>query len=543
MKQTIFFDRYCICGMPEGTPEEVSRSGASINYKAIDTRSGESVALQLIPLAVLDEQARKQFEELALTVEKLNHINIARVYAVGVQCEYLALASEYLRGETADAWVVARGPMSPDAVLRIGIQVLRALAVGAFHGLSHRAIQPSNIMILHAEAPDGGWPMIKLLNFGVAASESHQQSSNEEFSPTLGPQFASPEQLLNGKTDFRSEIYSLGAAMSFLLTGRVPLPPNRAAIYGGMRTASELRYLPRPLARLLRRMLHENPEKRPQDPVALEAQMQKCLAKSERRVGRHHSFLAPVSLPGHGEVVRWRSPRLAVLRGAFAGAVLVAVAAVTSALLLPRVAAMWHHESPAKPIGGPVGVSQPERTNPPAAVAAQPVAPSPPPSVARTPEPSITQKLEVADASRQDEQSSPAESSRTESDGDGYSSRRESETVSSNSSSSGGEPVTMEKPSRSNRVHASGDQNENARSVARALPVESEEAEADTDVTGDAGHPRFIGLSPDGRAILRLPSGETVTVSRRSNTKRYPRAERVRSSVNNPPQSESDPGD
>lgn len=544
MKQTIFFDRYCICGTPEGTPEEVSRNGATINYKAIDTRSGESVALQLIPLAALDEQARKQIEDLALAVEKLNHINIARVFAVGVQCEYLALVSEYLRGETADAWAVARGPMSPDAVLRIGIQVLRVVSAGAFYGLSHRAIQPSNIMILHAEAPDGGWPMIKLLNFGVAASESHQQSMGQELFPALGPQFASPEQLLNGTVDFRSEIYSLGATMLFLLTGSVMLPSNRVMAYGLMRAAPELRYLPSPLVRLLRQMLHENPEKRPQDPVTLEAEMQKCLARVERHVGSRHSFLAPVSSPGHGEVVRWKSHQTAVLRGAFAGATLVAVAAVTSAFLLPRVAAMWHHELPPKPIGVAVGVSQPETVKPPPLpVAVQSATAAPAPSVAPTPAPPVAQKSEVADALQAEEQSSLTKHSQSEFNTGGYAKRRQNETASSDSSSSSREPVTMENPPRNKRASTVRKQNDNAASIARALPVNSDEADAGTDLTGDAGHPRFIGLSPDGQAILRLPSGETVTVSRRSNSTRYPRAERVRSNIDNPPQSESDSGD
>jgi serine/threonine-protein kinase len=147
-------------------------------------------------------------------------------------------------------------------------------------------------MLLHARSPDGGWPLIKVLDFGVAASDLHKEGS-EEVMPIMAPQFASPEQLLRGTIDFRSEIYSLGATLSFLLTGRVPLPRNRAAIYGGIRTTPELNYLPRPVGRLVQRLLHENPEKRPQDPVALEAEMQKCLAKVKRHVTTGRSILVP----------------------------------------------------------------------------------------------------------------------------------------------------------------------------------------------------------------------------------------------------------
>ncbi len=541
MKQTFFFDRYCICTAANGTPDEVSRSGAAINYKAIDTQSGENVELQLIPLAVIDEAKRKQFEERARVVQKLNHINIARVFAVGFESGYLGLVSEYLRGETADAWLVARGRMSPDAVLRIGIQVLRALAAGAFHGLSHRAIQPSNIMILRAEAADLGWPLIKLLNFGVAASELHKQNSTEEFSPSLGPQFGSPEQLLNGTLDFRSEIYSLGATMSFLLTRNVPLPRNWAAIYGGMRTAPELRYLPRPIARLLRRLLHEDPEKRPQDPVALEEEMQKCLARTGRHVGFGRSFLMPAASLAQADLVRWRSPKSAALRGAFAGATLVTVAALSSAFLLPRVAAMWHHDTKTKPIGIVGDVSQPEPAKAAPAVAAESAPAAPTTSVAPTLTLSIAQKPDVADASGQNEQFGLTNNSPTESNRGEYSRRRETETVSSDSSSSSSEPVTRENASRSKRADvSSAEQNEGAGPVARALPVENEEA--DIDASSNA-HPRFIGLSPDGRAMLRLPSGEIVTVSRRSGsntrTRHLRRLAPVESNIDNPPDTDS----
>ena len=542
MKQTIFFDRYCICTAANGTPDEVSRSGAAINYKAVDTQSGENVELQLIPLAMIDEAKRIQFEERADVVQKLNHVNIARVFAVGVESGYLALVSEYLPGETADAWLVTRGRMSPDAVLRIGIQVLRALAAGAFYGLSHRAVQPSNIMILHAEAPDGGWPLIKLLNFGVAASELYEQSSSEDFLPSVGPQFASPEQLLKGTLDFRSEIYSLGATMSFLLTGNVPLPRNWAAIYGGMRTAPELRSLPRPVARLLRRLLHENPEKRPQDPVALEAEMKNCLARIERHIGFGRSFLMPASSLTQADVVRWRSPRSAALRGAFAGATLVTVAAVSTAFLLPRVAAMWHHDATTRPIGVVASMTEPEpvKASPPVATESATAAPAT--SVAPTVAPSIARKPDAAVASEQGEQSELTKNSQTESSSAEYSRQKQAETGSSDaSSSSSSEPVTMEKASRSKRADVlSAEQNESAAPVARALPVENEEAGVDA---SSNGHPRFIGLSPDGRAMLRLPSGEIVTVSRRSGsdtrTRHLRRVAPVESNIDNPPNNDS----
>src|SRR5437879_6025311 len=280
MAETIYFGRYRVCTDDQGAPEEVSRSGAAVNYKAVDLRSGELVMLQLIPLAAIDPSTREQFEQRARTVEKLDHINIAKLYETGVEHDRFVMASEYLAGDTADSWVITHGPMAPDAVFRVALQVIRAIAAAAFHGLTHRAIQPSNLMLLPDAAPEGGWPLVKLLNFGIAGVELHSESDEaRELAPSLPPQFASPEQLRGGEIDFRSEIYSLGATMCFLLAGAVPLAVSGMKARLRIRRLPELRRAPKVLHNLLVYLLRENPENRPQDPVALEQQMRDCLTK------------------------------------------------------------------------------------------------------------------------------------------------------------------------------------------------------------------------------------------------------------------------
>src|SRR6202040_1764871 len=254
-----------------------------------DTRSHEPVLLQLIPLPTVDQTERAQFEERARTAEKLDHVNIAKVFAVGAEHDHFGLVSEYLEGETADSWIVAHGPMAADAVLRAGLQGVRALGAAAFFGLTHRAIQPSNLMIVPGESPDGGWPFVKLLNFGLAGLELHSNSAEaRELAPSISPQFASPEQRAKGEIDFRSEMYSLGATMCFLLTGAAPLAVKRMRARLRIQRLPELRRAPKPLHNLLVYLLRENPENRPQDPVALEKQMRDCLTKIEKRqaIGR-----------------------------------------------------------------------------------------------------------------------------------------------------------------------------------------------------------------------------------------------------------------
>src|SRR5438132_2804509 len=289
MEDTTFFKHYRVCTSEDDSADEVSRTGAAINYKAIDTRSKEPVQLQLIPVTTVEPTKLQQLKERAETAEKLDHVNIAKTLAVGVEHDYLALVSEHFEGETADSWIVAHGPMPADAALRVGLQVVRAIGAAAFFNLTHRAIQPSNLMIVPGQSPDGGWPFVKLLNLGLAGLELHSDSSEaREIAPSISPQFASPEQLLNREIDFRSEMYSLGATMCFLLTGAVPLAVSEMKARLRIQRLPELRRSPRALRNLLAHMLRENPENRPQDPVAFEDEIRKCLTKVERRqaIGR-----------------------------------------------------------------------------------------------------------------------------------------------------------------------------------------------------------------------------------------------------------------
>src|SRR2546425_4347651 len=287
MEPTTFFKHYRIGSGEAG--REVSRTGAAINYKALDTRSHEPVRLQLIPLAMIDPEKLAQLKERAETAEKLDHVNIAKTFAVGVEHDYFAIVSEHFEGETADSWIVANGPMAADAALRVGLQVVRAIAAAAFFNLTHRAIQPSNLMIVPGQSPDGGWPFMKVLNFGLAGLELHSESGEaRELAPSISPPFASPEQLLNREIDFRSEMYSLGATMCFLLTGAVPLAVGGMKARLRIRRLPELRRAPKALHSLLVHMLLEDPENRPQDPVAFEDEIRKCLTNIERRqaIGR-----------------------------------------------------------------------------------------------------------------------------------------------------------------------------------------------------------------------------------------------------------------
>lgn len=356
-------NRYCVCVDDNGAPREINRSGAVVTYKAIDYQSGNPVALQAIPLSNMDEGARRQFEEQVRAAQKLDHVNIARVDDLRSEGDHLVFVSEYLPGETAESWLLAHGPMPVDAVLRIGLQVVDALANVTFHNFTHRAIQPSNLMIVPGTAPDGGWPFVKLTNFGLAGLQLYEKATTELF-PTITPAFASPEQLENGKIDFRSEVFSLGATMCFLLSGAVPLlgKPRRDGVAD--RFVPRMPGMPRHVRKLLQQMLRTDREQRPPDPITLTQQMQASL----RRVEGRRSYAVPFSpaverttAPDNDLVTsspsRWLAPALAAALIFF----LLGGAALT--IYPGQIRAFLQRNRPVANLGQPIGV--PEGNAPP----------------------------------------------------------------------------------------------------------------------------------------------------------------------------------
>jgi serine/threonine protein kinase len=560
MEDKLFFEHYRIRANSDELPHEVSRTGAAINYEAIDVHSGAPVTLQLVPLASIDPARLEQFQERARSAEKLDHLNIARLLAVGVEDEYLALVSEHVEGETADSWIVAHGPLSADAVLRIGIQVVRALAAAAFFSLTHRAIQPSNIMIVPGRMDDGGWPFVKLLNFGLAGLESHSDSvAARELAPSIAPQFASPEQLQNRPLDFRSEVYSLGATMCFLLTGAVPLVLAGKKARFRARRLSELHRAPKALRNLLGYMLRENPEERPQDPVVFEQEIRKCLTKVERRHAIRRKLGIPmaavISRPAPKESTPVATPGMQILGGVLMFVALLLMGVAVASFLLPKGTLPFFHLSrgPDK-IGVPIGVSdavatasktsapvvastasaanQPApaanqfSTNPsPAPIASDASSPAQIASATREsqPEPSSTQpEANPSSAPVASDASSPAQIASTtleakpEPPAEGLDASSATQQEPTSKQASENAASDSDSSSRSNAKNIASNSKRRSTSQ-RAREADSSPNEFDRGTAGrfrsGSIHARFLGKTADGRRILRLPSGRVVVVT------------------------------
>jgi len=231
-------------------------------YRARDTRLDRSVAIKVLPADLANRaELRARFEREAKTISSLNHPNICALYDVGE--DYLVM--ELLEGETlADR--IARGPLPIEQILRTGIEIADALDKAHRRGIVHRDLKPANIMLTKSGA--------KLLDFGLAkesplgggsandATVARALTSEGTIVGTF--QYMAPEQLEGANADARTDIFSFGAVLYEMATGRRAFEgKSRASLI-----ASILGTQPPPIAQL-----------RPMTPPALDRVVQVCLEK------------------------------------------------------------------------------------------------------------------------------------------------------------------------------------------------------------------------------------------------------------------------
>ncbi|MEO6258963.1 MAG: serine/threonine-protein kinase, partial [Thermoanaerobaculia bacterium] len=209
-----------------GPYEIVSRIGAGGMgevFRGRDTRLDRPVAIKVLPASLAgNEQFRARFEREAKTISQLNHPNICTLYDIGHESGTSYLVMELLEGESlADRLV--RGPLPLADVIRYGAQIAAALDRAHRAGITHRDLKPGNVVITKSGA--------KLLDFGLAKSSAtpvlvsvdgateHKPLTQE--GTILGTfQYMAPEQLAGEEADARSDIFSFGALLYEMATGR-----------------------------------------------------------------------------------------------------------------------------------------------------------------------------------------------------------------------------------------------------------------------------------------------------------------------------------
>jgi len=284
MPETVKFDHYEVLTRDDGSLYELGRGAMGITYKAFDTNLRIPVALKVINTRLLNSDvARQRFIREARSAAKLRHRHVASVFHLGTDSETYFYAMEFIDGETVEALIRRTGPQPPLTALRIALQVAKALSAAEQHGLVHRDIKPANLMLVREDDE----LCVKVIDFGlVKATEADREEDGAALS--MGgffgtPHFASPEQLLEKQIDIRSDIYSLGATLWYMLAGQAPFAGSIAEVMGAHISSpppiEKLDQLPPALEALLRRMLAKDPADRPQSASALRLEIDQCVDK------------------------------------------------------------------------------------------------------------------------------------------------------------------------------------------------------------------------------------------------------------------------
>ncbi|MBV8532379.1 MAG: protein kinase [Verrucomicrobia bacterium] len=299
MGDTDKFDHFVIARRPDGSLWELGRGAMGVTYKAFDTNLRADVALKIINSHYLNsETARQRFLREARAAASLRHPNVATVFHLGNSEGEFYYAMEYVEGETVERRVQREGPLPSELALRVTRQVSRALIAADRQKLIHRDIKPSNIMLVVDEDEDH--LLVKVIDFGLAKSlvAAVDQSVTVSMGGFVGtPHFASPEQLEEKEIDIRSDIYSLGATLWFMLAGRPPFQGSMASVINqhlSQQLPSDVLVKLHPrIAILLEKMLAKRPEDRFQSPADLKRELDEILSDLKG----HSPTLAPIRTP------------------------------------------------------------------------------------------------------------------------------------------------------------------------------------------------------------------------------------------------------
>ncbi|WP_053738274.1 serine/threonine-protein kinase [Nocardia sp. NRRL S-836] len=244
-------DRYEIDDLPLG------RGGMGAVHRGRDLRLDRRVAVKLLQLPGSDDEVQQRFTREARIVAKLEHPGVPVLYDFGTHDQRLFQVMQFVDGVTIADLVDEFGPLPEPWAANIAAQTAAVLAAAHDHGICHRDLKPTNLML----SPDGA---VKVLDFGLALLRESDVAPFSRAGQILGtPSYMAPEQIQRGVAEPRSDLYALGCVLHEMLTGeQLFTGPTAYAVF-----ERHVREVPRAVAGglngVVQRLLAKEPEGRP----------------------------------------------------------------------------------------------------------------------------------------------------------------------------------------------------------------------------------------------------------------------------------------